>query len=99
MSAAPPADLFKANGPPFGQICSDHKNKDRFGISAKSCNNKSGVNFGLPAMQGKDGNSGGRKVGRVAADMEDVIFWEISLQIWGLWQKLQFKKCARNFSS
>ena len=91
MSAAPPADVFTGNGPPFGQICSDPKTKDIFGISAQSCNNKSGLNFWLWAMQRGEARPAGRKVGRRSADMEDVDFSHFSLQIWGLRQKLQAK--------
>ena len=97
MSAAPPADVFTGNGPPFGQICSDRKTKDIFGISAQSCSNKSGLNFLLWAMQRGEARPAGQKVGRRSADMEDVVFSHFSLQIWGLRQKLQAKSVLRIF--
>ena len=95
MSAAPPADVFTGNGPPFGQIWSNPKSKDIFGISAQSCNNKSGLNFGLPAMQRGEASPAGRKVGRRSADMIDVDFSHFSLQIWGLREKWQAKSVLR----
>ena len=97
MSAAPPADVFTGNGPPFGQIWSDPKTKDIFGISAQSCYKKSGLIFWLWAMQRGEGRPAGRKVGRRSADMEDVIFLHFSLQIWGLRQKWQAKSVLRIF--
>ena len=46
-------------------------------------------------MEREEARPAGQKVGRLAADMVDGIFLHVSLQIWGLRQKLQAKSVLR----
>ena len=46
-------------------------------------------------MEREEARPAGRKVGRLVADMVDGIFSHVSLQIWGLRQKLQAKSVLR----